>query len=134
MQGTTDSSRESRADRQFPALMAYWFAFCLYRLDRDRLHPSGFDGTFAIIMGLVSGACWLAFTPARLKKLGLTRLWMVPLAIPFGVAIFGIWTGWDVVCWVALAIGAAAQWLLVFRMPSGALEQAPGDGPAEPPV
>jgi len=98
----------------FPALMAHWFAYCLLRLDANRLNLSGMDSVLALTMGLPTGIAWLVFTPARLRMLGLGQLWMLPLAVPFTLSIFAIWIGWHVVFWVTLAIGTLVQWSLVF--------------------
>jgi hypothetical protein len=97
--------------------MAYWLGYCLYRLDRIRLHPNEIDAALAIIMGLFSGIAWLATTPARLKELGLSLFWMVLLAAPFGVSIFALWERRNLIGWILLAGAVLAQWLLVFLPP-----------------
>jgi uncharacterized membrane protein YhaH (DUF805 family) len=98
----------------FPALMAHWFAYCLFRLDGNRLNLSGMDSVLVMTMGLPTGIAWLAFTPARLRDLGLSRLWMLPFLVPFALSILAIWKGWHVLCWVTLIIGASVQWSLIF--------------------
>jgi hypothetical protein len=116
--------KERRPEIIFPAGMAYWFAYCIYRLDRIRLHPNEIDLALAITMGLLSGGAWLAFTPARLRELCLSRLWMFPLVVPFAASMFALWNGWSVTGWVSLVIAVLAQWILVFLAPRG--------GPAVP--
>ncbi|MGA7343389.1 MAG: hypothetical protein WBE72_12515 [Terracidiphilus sp.] len=110
-------AKEERAGIVFPASMAYWFAYCTYRVDRNRLHPNEIDLAGAITLGLLSGAAWLVTTPTRLRELSLSKLWMFPLVIPFAASIFALWRGWSVIGWVLLVIAAMAQWVLVFLAP-----------------
>jgi uncharacterized membrane protein YhaH (DUF805 family) len=112
--------RENRANKVFPSLMAHWFAYCLFRIDGNRLHLSGMDSVLAITMGIPTGVAWLVFMPPRLRDLGLSRLWMLPFAVPFIIAILAIWKSLHTVCWVSLAIAASIQWSLVFLVPPGA--------------
>jgi hypothetical protein len=106
--------RAGRGNVVFPALMAYWFAYCIYRLDRIRLHPNSMDATLAAIMGLLAGGAWLATTPARLRQLRLSKAWSVALAAPFALSIFALWYGRNPAGWLLLVFAVLAQWLLVF--------------------
>jgi len=124
--------KENRGNIVFPALMAYWFAYCLLVLDHSGFRHFGMDGVLASIMGLIAGVCWLIFTPTRLKELQLNGLWMVVLGAPFALSVLAIWKGWNVVCWISLAIAVMAQWLLVFLSPSKEPVPAEGHGSGEP--
>ena len=97
--------------------MAYWFAYCIYRLDRIRLHPNSIDATLAIVMGLFAGCAWMATTPGRLHQLGLRKAWIVPLVGCFALSIFALWNGWNVTGWCMLVAALLTQWLLVFLAP-----------------
>jgi uncharacterized membrane protein YhaH (DUF805 family) len=97
--------------------MAYWFTYCIYRLNRIRLHPSFIDSTLAIVMGLFAGGAWLATTPKRLHQLNLHKAWLIALASPFALSIFALWKRWDIAGWLMLAASLLAQWLLVFLSP-----------------
>lgn len=109
--------QEGRSTIIFPALMAYWFAYCIYRLDRIRLHPNSIDATLAIVMGLLAGGAWLATTPGRLHQLKLHQGWIIALVSPFMLSIFALWNSWNVAGWLMLAVALLGQWLLVFFSP-----------------
>ena len=98
----------------FPALMAYWFAYCINVLDENRLHPNSIDAALAIVMGLLSGGAWLATTPARLRELKLNQAWIAALVAPFVLSIFALWNRWNILVWSMLVVGVLAQSLLVF--------------------
>jgi hypothetical protein len=127
-------SKEQRSTIIFPALMAYWFAYCVYRLDRIRLHPNSIDLTLAVIMGLLAGGAWLITTPTRLQELNLNRAWIVALVAPFALSILALWYGWDIVFWSMLAAGVLAQWGLVFLSPGAHAASAQSKGSSEPPA
>jgi len=97
--------------------MAYWFSYCIYRLDRIRLHPNSIDLTLAVVMGLLSGSAWLATTPGRLNALQLSKFWLAALVAPFAVSIYALWIGLGITGWLTLVVGVLAQWLLVFLTP-----------------
>jgi hypothetical protein len=126
--------KENRSAIIFPALMAYWLAYCVYRVDRVRLHPNWIDLTLAVVMGLLAGGAWLVTTPARLEELNLNKAWIVALCAPFALSILALWYRCDVVVWSMLAAGVLAQWCLVFLSPgaSGASQQS--NGSSEPPA
>jgi hypothetical protein len=109
-------NKDRRGDIVFPALMAYWFAYYTYRLDRIRLHPNSLDSVLAIFFGALTGIGWLWFTPPRLKELRLSRLWVAPLALPFLIAVVALWNNWRIAGWVFLILGVAAQGTLVFMV------------------
>ena len=50
-----DSPKKRRYRQPPPAVMGYWLAYCIYRLERYRLHPDNFDATIALVFGLLSG-------------------------------------------------------------------------------
>lgn len=125
-------SKESRPIIIFPALMAYWFAFCIYRLDRIRLHPNSVDSALAIIMGLFAGCAWMATTPGRLHQLRLHKAWIIPLIGPFALSIFALWNGWNIAGWFILAAALLVQWLLVFLAPDPNSTVGQSEGSAEP--
>jgi hypothetical protein len=114
--------------------MAYWFAYCFYRLDRIRLHPNSIDATLAIVMGLLAAGAWLATTPARLEELNLNKAWIVALAAPFASSLLAPWYRWDIVDWTMLAAGVLAQWSLVFLSPGASAASAQSEGSREPPA
>lgn len=126
--------KEQRPTIIFPAGMAYWFAYCIYRLDRIRFHPNSIDLTLAIVMGLLSGGAWLLTTPARLKELNLNNAWILVLAAPFALSILALWDRWEIVGWSMLAAGVLAQWSLVFLLPDANAERAESKDPSEPPA
>lgn len=117
----------------FPALMAYWFAYCINVLDRDRLHPNSIDATLAVGMGLTAGGAWLVTTPERLKQLNLSSAWIVALAAPFTVSILALWFRWNILGWSMLVAGALVQWLLVFLSPAATAAPAQSKEPIEQP-
>jgi hypothetical protein len=117
-------ARDSRPNIVFPALMAYWFAYCIYRLERLRHHPNSIDCALAIIMGSLAGIAWLWTTPPRLKELRLNRLWMLLLVLPFLIAIVALWSNRQVIGWTFLILGVAAQGVLVFMLPRETLADA----------
>jgi hypothetical protein len=113
--------------------MAYWLAYCIYRLDRIRLHPNSIDLILAVVMGLFAGGAWLVTTPARLKELNLNNAWIVVLIAPFALSILALWYRWDVVGWSMLIVAALAQWLLVFLSPAASAAPAqPGESSEQP--
>jgi lysylphosphatidylglycerol synthetase-like protein (DUF2156 family) len=118
--------REGRANIVFPALMAYWFAYCIYRLDRIRLHPNSIDATLAIVMGLLAGGAWLVTTPGRLHQLRLHKAWIIVMVSPFALSIFALWNQWNIAGWLMLVAALLAQWLLVFLSlgPDSRVEQS----------
>ncbi|MGD0731610.1 MAG: hypothetical protein ABR956_10105 [Terracidiphilus sp.] len=120
--------KEQRSTVVFPALMAYWFAYCVYRLDRIRLHPSSIDLTLAVIMGLLAGGAWLVTTLARLEELNLSKAWIVALVAPFALSILALCFRWDVAFWSMLAAGVLAQWSLVFLLPGANAASAESKG------
>lgn len=125
--------KQQRLTVQFPALMAYWLAYCIYRLDRIRLHPNSIDLILAVVMGLFAGGAWLVTTPARLKELNLNNAWIVVLIAPFALSILALWYRWDVVGWSMLIVAALAQWLLVFLSPAASAAPAqPGESSEQP--
>ena len=125
--------KQQRSTVQFPALMAYWLAYCIYRLDRIRLHPNSIDLILAVVMGLFAGGAWLVTTPARLKELNLNNAWIVVLIAPFALSILALWYRWDVVGWSMLIVAALAQWLLVFLSPAASAAPAqPGESSEQP--
>jgi hypothetical protein len=126
--------KEQRSTIIFPALMAYWFAYCIYRLDRIWLHPNSIDLTLAVIMGLLAGGAWLATTPARLEELNLSKAWVVALAAPFALSILALCYRWKIVFWSMLAAGVLAQWSLVFLSPEANAASAQSNGSSEPPA
>jgi hypothetical protein len=115
-------ARDTRSSVVFPALMAYWFAYCIYPMQRLRNHP--FESTLAIIMGAFAAIAWLWTTPPRLKELRLNRLWMLPLVLPFLIAIVALWSNRQVIGWTFLILGVAAQGVLVFMLPRETLADA----------
>lgn len=126
--------KEQRPTIIFPAGMAYWFAYCIYRLDRIRFHPNSIDLTLAIVMGLLSGGAWLLTTPARLKELNLNKAWIIVLAAPFALSILALWDRWEIVGWSMLAAGVLAQWCLVFLSPGADPASAQYEFSSEPPA
>jgi hypothetical protein len=114
--------------------MAYWFAYCIYVLHQNRLHPNSMDETFAVVMGLFAGGAWLAYTPARLTELNLSRVWIVALVAPYALSIFALWNGWNIMGWVMLLAGVLAQWLLVFLSPATNLAGAQSESNTESPA
>jgi hypothetical protein len=127
-------SKEERATVIFPALMAYWFAYCVYRLDRIRLHPNSIDLTLAVVMGVLAGGAWLATTPARLQELKLNKAWIAALVAPFALSILALWYWWDIVGWSMLIVGVLAQWSLVFLSPDANAASAQSKGTSELPA
>lgn len=123
-------SRSQRSNRLFPALMAFWFAFCLANLHQDGLSRIGMMTTIDAAVGLICCVAWLVSTPARLDGLKLSGLWTAVLAVPFAVAIFALWKGWSVIFWVALLIAVIAQFALYFLSPRsvGPTDQAANPG------
>lgn len=126
--------KEQRPTIIFPAGMAYWFAYCIYRLDRIRFHPNSIDLTLAIVMGLLSGGAWLLTTPARLRELNLNKAWIIVLAAPFALSILALWDRWEIVGWSMLAAGVLAQWCLVFLSPGADPASAQYEFSSEPPA
>jgi hypothetical protein len=122
----------NRSNTIFPALMAYWFAYCLLRLDHNGFRHFGMDSVLASIMGLVAGLAWLISTPVRLRELHLNRFWTVALVAPFALSVLAIWKGWNIVCWISLAFAVLAQWLLVFLLPHRDAAPAGIEGRDEP--
>lgn len=124
-------SRSERSNRIFPALMAFWFAFCLAQLYQDGFrHFGGLTGIDAMV-GLVSCVAWLVTTLPRLGKLKLNQLWMAVLALPFAVAVFALWKAWSAAFWVALLIGVIAQFSVYFLGPRSAEPSIQSDNPGE---
>jgi hypothetical protein len=126
--------KEQRPTIIFPAGMAYWFAYCIYRLDRVRLHPNSIDLTLAVVMGLLAGGAWLVTTPARLKELNLNKAWILVLSAPFAMSILALWYRWEIAGWSMLAAGALAQWSLVFLSPGANAASAEFESSSEPPA
>ncbi|HEV2135071.1 MAG TPA: hypothetical protein VGR47_12605 [Terracidiphilus sp.] len=125
-------SRSERADRIFPALMAFWFAFCLAGLYQDGLRQFGMTTTIDAAVGLFCCIAWLVSTPARLDKLELSRFWTVVLAAPFVVAVFALWKGWSAIFWVALLIAVVAQFVIYFLAPRNAVRPNQSTNGGEP--
>lgn len=126
--------KEQRSTVIFPPLMAYWFAYCVYRVDRIRLHPNSIDLTLAVVMGLLTGCAWLVYTPARLTGLNLNKAWIVALVAPFALSTLALWYRWDIVGWSMLAAGVLAQWSLVFLSPDANAAPAQSKSSSEPPA
>ncbi|MGB7265543.1 MAG: hypothetical protein WBC92_08515 [Terracidiphilus sp.] len=124
--------KEQRSTIIFPALMAFWFAYCIHVLDRIRLHPNPIDLTLAVIMGLLAGSAWLATTPARLEQLNLNKAWTVALVVPFALSILALWYRWEILGWSMLAAGVLAQWCLVFLVPEADSTSAQSNGSSGP--
>ncbi len=124
--------KEQRSTIIFPALMAFWFAYCIHVLDRIRLHPNPIDLALAVIMGLLAGVAWLVTTPAQLEQLNLNKVWIAALVAPFALSILALWYRWDIVGWSMLAAGVLAQWCLVFLVPDADAALAQSNGSSEP--
>lgn len=125
--------KEQRATIVFPAGMAYWFAYCIYRVDRASLHPNSIDLALAAVLGLLSGGAWLATTPARLRELNLHKVWMVALVVPFVLSILALWHRSNIVGWPMLIVGALAQWILVFLSTPADATPAPSENCSDQP-
>jgi|HubBroStandDraft_1064217.scaffolds.fasta_scaffold11805_2 hypothetical protein len=126
--------KENRSTIIFPALMAYWFAYCVYRVDRVRLHSNSIDLALAVVMGLLAGGAWLVTTPSRLEQLNLSKAWIVALVAPFALSILALWYRCDGVGWSMLAAGVIVQWCLVFFSPGANDASEQSGGSSEPPV
>lgn len=123
--------KEERSTIIFPALMAYWLAYRVYRVDRIPLHPNSIDLTLAVVMGLLAGGAWLVTTPARLKELTLNGTWTVAFVPPFALSILALWYHLEILGWITLGIAVMAQWILVFLLPrkneAAPVANPPGD-------
>jgi hypothetical protein len=118
-------AKQDRSSIVFPALMAYWFAYCIYCVFRPRgiiQHPDSLLATITCVMGAFSGGAWLVTTPARLKQLELGRAWMVVLVAPFALSILSLCYRWEIIGWSMLVAAVLLQGLLVFLSPDAKAE------------